>query len=237
MKKAEIWAVVPAGGSGSRFSAHQDKLLASLGGKPVLVRTVESLLGCSMLAGIVIVASQQNQALYQAVLSEAFPAAPLLFAVGGASRRASVYQGLLALPEAAEIVVIHDAARPLVRLATLQAAIEGVKAPVVGTLAAIPVVDTIKKVGSSGIVQRTVDRATLWKAQTPQVFMRSLLQKAHEQVSSSIESTDDAQLMELAGLGPIQIIPGSESNLKITGLDDLPLAESFLNAQAQTPLV
>ncbi len=237
MKTPEIWAVVPAGGSGSRFSAHQDKLLAPLGGKPVLVRTIERLLSCPRLDGIVIVASQQNQALYQGVLTEAFPTAPLLFTAGGASRRSSVYQGLLALPEAAEIVVIHDAARPLVHVSTLQAAIEGVLAPVIGTVAAIPVVDTIKAVGHNGVVQSTVDRATLWKAQTPQVFVRSLLQGAHEQVSSSLETTDDAQLMELAGLGPIQIIPGAESNLKITGHDDIPMAESFLNAQAQAPLV
>jgi 2-C-methyl-D-erythritol 4-phosphate cytidylyltransferase len=229
MSQSECWAVVPAGGNGSRFSDKRDKLLISLAGKPVLLRTVSALLQCPDINGIVIVASANHLKNYKALLSLQFPPEKLIFTQGGASRRASVWQGLLALPHSVQTVVVHDAARPLIQPELIQQAIKTVQNEVQGSVVAVPVVDTIKQIDAETLsIHQTLPRSTLWRAQTPQVFQLKTLRKAHQQVPETIAVTDDAQLLELAGLGPVQIIQGSESNLKITNREDIPLAESFL---------
>ncbi|WP_373532095.1 2-C-methyl-D-erythritol 4-phosphate cytidylyltransferase [Vampirovibrio sp.] len=229
MSKSACWAIVPAGGGGSRFSDKQDKLLVSLAGKPVLLRTVSALLACPGIDGVVIAASESNLSRYQALLNPHFSPQKLIFTVGGPSRRASVWQGLLALPAGVRTVVVHDAARPLIQSALIGQALQAVAQGAKGSVVAIPVVDTIKQIDPhTGTIHQTLDRTTLWRAQTPQVFEFSALQSAHQQVPQATPVTDDAQLLELAGIGPIQIIQGAESNLKITTQEDIPLAESFL---------
>jgi 2-C-methyl-D-erythritol 4-phosphate cytidylyltransferase len=229
MNKSECWAVVPAGGNGSRFSEKQDKLLVSLAGKPVLLRTISALLQCLDIHGVVIAASESQLNNYQALLSAHFPLEKFIFTIGGTSRRASVWQGLLALPPGVQTVVIHDAARPLIQPELIQQAIQTVQEGALGSVVAIPVVDTIKQINAGTLtIHQTLTRSTLWQAQTPQVFQLTALRKAHQHVPETIAVTDDAQLLELAGLGPVQIIQGSESNLKITNREDIPLAESFL---------
>lgn len=203
--------------------------MAPLAGKPVLIRTISALLASPAIQGIVIAASKRNLPIYQALLTEAFPNATLRFTLGGNSRRASVYQGLLALPDGVERVVVHDAARPLIQPDIIRQAIDTVANEAVGSIVALPVVDTVKQAhpGTLEICQ-TLNRETLWRAQTPQVFRLNALLQAHRQIPPDIEATDDAQLIELAMLGPIRIVPGPESNLKITSPTDIPLAESFL---------
>lgn len=239
MTSPVCWAVVPAGGSGSRFSASQDKLLTPLRGQPVLVHTIAALLACPEIAGLVLVASEQNLPIYQKLLTEHFPDARLCFTVGGRTRRASVYQGLLALPVGVDVVAVHDAARPLIQPAIVSSAIAAVLNGSVGSVVAQPVVDTVKQVDPKTLqVLATMDRTTLWRAQTPQVFKYQDLMTANRLVAPEIDVTDDAQLLELAGLGPLSIISGSVSNLKITGPDDIPLAESFLHrVDAHSPTV
>lgn len=232
---AEAWAVIPAGGSGSRFSATEDKLLNPLAGKPVLQRTLEVLLWTPRISGIVLVASEKALECYQKLTEQAFPNASIRLALGGETRRASVYQGLLALPESAEIVVIHDAARPLMEPTMVAESIQAVEAGAVGAVIAVPVNDTLKR-AEPGIetIAATVDRAHLWRAQTPQTFQKSVLLQAHQGVPLERSVTDDAQLLELAGLGPVKLLPGSERNLKITRKQDIQLAEALL---AQEPSV
>lgn len=225
----EAWAVIPAGGSGSRFSAIQDKLLAELAGKPVLQRTLEAFLNTSGITGIVLVASMQNLASYQALVQKQLPKANIQFILGGASRRDSVYQGLLALPASAEIVAIHDAARPLISPESIEATLNAVAQGAIGAMIALPIVDTVKQAKpGTQIIEKTLDRALLWRAQTPQTFRKDAILQAHQTVSQETSVTDDAQLLELAGLRPIQLIPGTEQNLKITGPQDILLAEAFL---------
>lgn len=234
MSNPVCWAVVPAGGSGSRFSDTQDKLLTPLSGTPVLNHTISALLACPALQGIVVVASKQNLPIYQAILNKAFPNAPLRYTLGGSSRRASVYQGLLALPENVELVAVHDAARPLIQTETILQAIDMVENGAVGCIVALPVVDTVKQTNPGTMeISQTVDRATLWRAQTPQVFRLNALLQAHRKIPPDIEATDDAQLIEMAALGAVRIVPGPDSNLKITSPTDIPLAESFLTRFAQ----
>lgn len=233
-----VWAVVPAGGSGSRFSRQQDKLLATLAGRPVLVHTLQALLDTPSIAGIVLVSSAQNQQTYQALVLEWLPNAPIRFALGGATRRDSVFAGLLALPDTAAIVAVHDAARPLIDPNTIENAIHTIQQTGnVGAIVAVPIHDTVKRARDDNqTIERTVDRSHLWRAQTPQLFNTAKLLRAHRQVPLETPVTDDAQLLELANLGPVAMVAGDERNLKITTPTDLLVAEAFLQA-SRTPLV
>lgn len=227
-----VWAVVPAGGSGSRFSQQQDKLLAELAGRPVLIHTVQALLSAPSVDGLVLVSSDMNQAAYQALIQQWLPDAPVHFAIGGDTRRDSVFQGLLALPSEARIVLIHDAARPLIQPEIVEASITAVRQGNSGAIVAVPIHDTVKQTASDNrTIAQTLDRSRLWRAQTPQVFDKARLLQAHQHIAPDTPVTDDAQLMELAGLGPVTVIPGDERNLKITTPTDLLMAEAFLQTR------
>lgn len=230
-----LWAVVPAGGSGTRYAANEDKLMAQLAGKPVLAHTLGALLEAPGMSGIVLAASPQNRPTYEALIQQAFPNAPIQVILGGASRRASVYAGLKALPTECSTVAIHDAARPLIRPTLIAQAVEALQKGFVGAIIALPLHDTVKQAHPSEpqcpSIAKTLDRSLLWRAQTPQVFRKDLIINAHESIDASLEATDDAQLMELAGLGPVALIPGEERNLKITSRGDLALAEALLGMQ------
>lgn len=141
----------------------------------------------------------------------------LMVSPGGRTRMESVANGLDDLPDEARIVLIHDAARPLVDLATIDRVIEAVRGGEgICALAALPVVDTLKEVDSSGRIVRTVERANLWRAQTPQGFPRDVIQRAHrESRAARLVATDDASLCEQLGI-PVVIVEGSERALKVT---------------------
>ncbi len=233
LTSAATWAVVPAGGTGSRFSSIKDKLLAPLQGRPVLIHTLQALLNAPSVQGVVLVSSPQNQPAYRQLVETYLPDAPAQHAIGGATRRASVYNGLLALPKEAGIALIHDAARPLIDPELVENAIQTIHLTEnAGAIVAAPIHDTVKQVKTSSLhVEHTLDRGLLWRVQTPQVFRLDVLLAAHRQVGPEIPVTDDAQLLELCGIGPVRIIPGDERNLKITTATDLILAEAFLQAQ------
>lgn len=221
--------MIPAGGSGSRFSESQDKLMVPLAGKPVLQHTLAAFLSTPQISGIVLVASQKALEAYQILISQAFPKDPIRLVSGGITRRDSVYHGLIALPDSAEIVAIHDAARPLIGSQQIEASILAVEQGAAGAVIAVPVVDTIKQVEpNSRTIEATVDRSRLWRAQTPQTFRKETILKAHQLVKHETAVTDDAQLLEHAGLGSMQLIHGDERNIKITGPNDIWLAEAFL---------
>jgi 2-C-methyl-D-erythritol 4-phosphate cytidylyltransferase len=235
-----VWAVVPAGGNGCRFSADSDadKLLAHIQGQSVLQRTVGTLLAVPAILGLVLVAGEARLETYQALVNAHFPDAPVRWALGGADRRESVFNGLCALPDAEEngLVVIHDAARPLIRRQTVEASLSAVWGDVQGAVVGIPIHDTLKRTlppsaGNVPPVVETLDRCGVWRAQTPQVFRRDAILRAHRTVPRTTPVTDDAQLMEQAGLGPVVMVPGEESNLKITTPDDLRLATAWLTVR------
>jgi 2-C-methyl-D-erythritol 4-phosphate cytidylyltransferase len=232
MSESSIWAVIPAGGSGSRYSqSGEDKLLADLAGQPVLRWSLQALLQARGLSGIVLAVAEARMPAYEALARQWFPQADILVVAGGADRRQSVYHGLLALPEEAAIVAVHDAARPLIRTRTIEAALQAVLAGAAGAVVAVPMHDTVKQAEGESI-SATLDRTRLWRAQTPQVFRKDLLLRAHRMIPVETPVTDDAQLMELAGLGPVVLVPGEEGNLKITTRADLRLAEAYLAMDA-----
>lgn len=230
-----IWAVVPAAGTGQRFSPDEDKLLADLDGKPVLYRTIDALLNARSIAGIVIATSPERQDVYHTILSGIQTLKPVRWAVGGDTRRDSVIAGVLKVkelaPDHAEWVAIHDAARPLILPGTVDEAVKLAETQQCGVFVGIPVVDTVKQVDDSDplcpAVQSTVDRRRLWRAQTPQVAPVEALLQANGQVPYQTPVTDDVQLLELTGLAPVRCVPGRPDNLKITVQEDLLLARWY----------
>ncbi len=214
---AQVWSIVVAGGSGRRFG--RLKQFSLLGGRPVLEWAVAACRPCS--AGVVLVV----------------PAAPGghdphgadAVVTGGATRAESVRCGLAAVPAEADVIVVHDAARPLASAALFHAVIAAVDGGGAdGAVPGIPPSDTIKAVDESGRVTSTLDRTTLVAVQTPQAFRGAVLRRAHEQAPSS--ATDDAMLVEALG-GAVQVVPGEPGNLKITGPGDLEAAERLLAAR------
>jgi 2-C-methyl-D-erythritol 4-phosphate cytidylyltransferase len=149
-----------------------------------------------------------------------------MVSLGGRTRTESVANGLEDLPDEASIVLIHDAARPLVGPRTIDAVIAQARAgrP---AIAAVPVADTIKEVDDERRIVRTIDRSRLWRAQTPQGFPREMIVRAHrEAAAAGITATDDAALCERLGIA-VSVVPGSERALKITEEADFARAEAF----------
>lgn len=150
----------------------------------------------------------------------------LLLSVGGRSRSESVRNGLEDLADEASIALVHDAARPLVDDAMIERVVSAARS---GECAvpALPVVDTIKESDDRGFVARTVDRARLWRAQTPQGFPRELIERAHREARvSDTAGTDDAALCERIGI-PVRIVPGSERAMKVTEESDFERIEAL----------
>lgn len=146
---------------------------------------------------------------------------------GGSSRQESVRLGLERVD--ADRVVVHDAARPLATPGLVSAVVAAL-GDADAAVAAVPLEDTLKQV-RSGVVVRTLDRAGLWRVQTPQAFATAALRTAHERAAASgMQATDDAQLVELAG-GRVVVVPGERDNLKLTYPEDLGLAEALLGAR------
>ncbi|MGH7619928.1 MAG: 2-C-methyl-D-erythritol 4-phosphate cytidylyltransferase, partial [Gemmatimonadaceae bacterium] len=150
----------------------------------------------------------------------------LMISTGGRSRTESVANGLEDLPDEASVVLIHDAARPLVSDETVDRVIACVRAGQCA-IAALPVVDTLKEVDASGAIVRTVERDRLWRAQTPQGFPREVIERAHREAKANhIAATDDAALCERLGIS-VQVVRGGERAMKLTEDADFARAESL----------
>ncbi|WP_353860783.1 bifunctional 2-C-methyl-D-erythritol 4-phosphate cytidylyltransferase/2-C-methyl-D-erythritol 2,4-cyclodiphosphate synthase [Azospirillum formosense] len=217
-------ALIVAAGTGQRFGAERPKQYLDLAGRPVLRRTVEAFRRHPKVSAVRVVINPAFRDLYDAAVAGLDLPEPV---AGGASRQDSVRNGLEALAESApDLVLIHDAARPLIDSETIDAVIAAL-----GThpaaLAAVPVIDTLKR-GTDGLVAGTVDRGGLWRAQTPQGFRFPDILAAHR-AAAGLELTDDAAVAERAGL-PVALVPASEENFKVTTPDDLTRAARALDA-------
>jgi len=217
------WAILVAGGEGKRFGTGQSKLMASLDGQPVIRRSFETLSQIPGLDGIVVVAAAPWLKQYQACLGNC------RWTEGGPSRRDSVWQGLLQLPSEANIVVVHDAARPLVRVDRILAAFAPVQQGMaMATSLGLPVCNTIKQVKTGQPwVEATLERSCLWQTHTPQVFDKKTLIDAHQSAPTDRVFPDDASLVEYGGY-PVLMVTDSPDNLKITVPVDLVMAEAIL---------
>ena len=223
------YAIILAGGSGSRMGAERNKVLLELADKPVIVRAIEAFRG--LVDGLVLVSRAEDIPAMQAAVEAANLSVTIV--PGGDTRQASVWNGLCALPDSCTHVLIHDGARCLVDEGTIRRCIASVEAYGTG-VAAIPAIDTIKQVDGNGIVTATPDRSQLRAVQTPQGFTVELIRRAHESArQEGFLGTDDASLVERLG-HPVHLTEGNRRNIKLTTPEDIIMAESFLGRSFPT---
>ena len=217
-------AIIVAAGSSQRMGGI-DKLLAPLGGRPVIAHSIAVFASHPRIETLAIVVSLANEATIRALTAELAPDAHVV--LGGARRRDSVANGLDALAHR-DYVLVHDGARPLVTAEMIDAALDGAIQSG-ASLCAVPVSDTVKRAADDGLVASTVNRERLWLAQTPQAFRADVLRRAH--AAHDIDATDDAALVELIE-EPVRLVMGSSENLKITTPSDLALAAAILASRS-----
>jgi 2-C-methyl-D-erythritol 4-phosphate cytidylyltransferase len=215
----KVSALITAGGYGRRMGVPAGKQFMEIAGKPLLLWTLAVFEQVKGLAEVVVVVNKEDFGRFKGL--------GVRLAQAGERRQDSVYQGLQQISKEAEIVVIHDGARPLVSVDLIQASIAAARDEGAGVVA-VPVKNTIKKVSPQNFVIGTEDRGLLWAAQTPQTFRVKLIKEAYEKArAEKIEATDDAALVERLGYA-VKIVPGSYENIKVTTPEDVMLAELLL---------
>lgn len=223
------WAILVAGGEGSRFGREGGKQLAGLGGVTVMGRALSAVIGCPEVSGVVLVCHPDRLADYETEARLHAAGKPLAAVVGGDTRRASVAAGLAGVPLDEDMVVVHDGARPLATPSLVSAVLTELAAhpEADGVVVGTPSSDTVKLV-ENGVVLETPDRRRVWAVQTPQAFRAAALREAHEAAArDGFGGTDDASLVERRG-GTVRVIEGPRANLKVTHADDLSRAEALL---------
>ncbi|MFH8614687.1 2-C-methyl-D-erythritol 4-phosphate cytidylyltransferase [Streptomyces sp. NPDC017979] len=228
-------AVIPAAGRGVRLGPGAPKALRTLSGTPMLVHAVRAMAASNAVSLVVVVAPPDDAQGVKTLLADlALPERTEVAVVpGGETRQESVRLGLAAVPEDVTVVLVHDAARPLVPVDTVDAVIEAVRDGAPAVVPALPLADTVKEVepqdkGAPEPVVATPERARLRAVQTPQGFDRATLQRAHSAVVAEGEgATDCAGMVERLG-EPVVVVPGHEEAFKVTRPLDLVLAEAVL---------
>jgi 2-C-methyl-D-erythritol 4-phosphate cytidylyltransferase len=224
-ERRDVGVVIVAGGTGSRVSGDELKQFRWVAGKPMLLHSVQTFMARADVGMVVCVLPQKYAGdpppwLFQCDVDR------LLVSIGGRTRSESVANGLDDLPDEAQIVLVHDAARPLVDEGTIDRVVESVRGGMCA-IAALPVVDTLKEVDANNMIVRTVDREALWRAQTPQGFPRHVIVDAHRRAARDhISATDDAALCERLGI-PVRVVRGTERALKVTEGADFARAEAL----------
>jgi 2-C-methyl-D-erythritol 4-phosphate cytidylyltransferase len=221
----DVGVVIVAAGESSRTTGTELKQFRWVAGKPMLLHSLQAFMARADVVSVVCVIPQQFVPdpppwIFQCDVDR------LLLSVGGRTRTESVRHGLEDLPNEAQIALIHDAARPLVDDTLVDRVVAKARA---GTccVPALPVIDTIKEADEAGNVTRTLDRARLWRVQTPQGFPRDLIERAHREARAvNASATDDAALCERAGI-PVAIVAGSERAMKITEEADFQRIEAL----------
>jgi 2-C-methyl-D-erythritol 4-phosphate cytidylyltransferase len=227
----QVFVILPAAGLGTRMAGPQPKQFLSLAGEPILVHSLRAFASVDRVTAIYVAVRKTEVERVQAEVVEHGFAAKVHVVEGGENRQESVAHALAAVPAADDdIVLVHDAVRPLIDAATIARTIEAVEqhgAAIVG----LPAIDTIKQVertAHGAIITSTIPREFIVQAQTPQGFRYGLLQKAFaEAEADGFVGTDEASVVERAGQ-PVAVVPGSPVNLKITQPGDLELAEFYL---------
>lgn len=227
MSTAALWCVVPAAGRGMRVGGDRPKQYLPLAGRPLIEHTLDRLARHPHIAGLMVVLSA-GDALWPGI--SVLHGKPVRTAVGGAERCDSVLAGLDALPDtvaADEFVLVHDAARPCVRLDDITRLIDRAGGAHGGLLGA-PLRDTLKRADAAGHSLLTEPRDQRWRAFTPQMFRRGALSAALRQAAhDGVTVSDEAMAMELAGHSPL-LVEGAEDNIKVTTAADFALAEFLL---------
>ncbi|MBN2208597.1 MAG: 2-C-methyl-D-erythritol 4-phosphate cytidylyltransferase [Candidatus Coatesbacteria bacterium] len=230
-------AIVVAGGSGARMGFSVEKPFIDVCGIPMLLFSLEAFQRCEAVSEIVLVLFKGGEQRLRSLAK--MPAARMerfskltRTVQGGPRRQDSVFNGLLACSEKADIIVVHDAARPVLPVEWIASGIEAL-GDCAGAVYATLVTNTLKRVGPDRIVRETIPREELYEVQTPQIFGKDWLVRAHEHArAEDLAATDDAELVEAIG-GKIRILPGHPWNLKITFEDDLVVANALLGKRSR----
>ncbi len=236
----QVFAILPAAGIGTRMAASQPKQFLELNGLPILIHSLRAFAAVPRVAAIYVAVRRNEIERVESQIAEfssQFSFAGRIHVVeGGDSRQESVANALAALPsQNDDIVLVHDAVRPLIDTATIERTIDAViehGAAIVG----LPAIDTVKQVertAHGALITSTIPREFVVLAQTPQGFRCGVLRRAFaEATADGFVGTDEASIIERAG-HPVAVVPGSQVNLKITQPGDLALAEFYLRRQAQ----
>ncbi len=221
-------AILLCAGRGERLAAGLPKAFVPLAGRPLFTWSLEALQQCEAIDGIVLVGPTRT--LRELIAASGCSSAKIVgWSEGGEQRQYSVGRGLHVLPEHCTHVAVHDSARALVTPEVIARAVAGAREHG-AAIAAVPQADTLKQ-GTLGLITGTVPRAGLWAAQTPQVFRRDWLERAHRDATEV--ATDDAALVEWLG-HPVHLSLGEALNFKITTAADLTLAEAWLARRTVT---
>lgn len=247
-EQKRVVAIVPAAGLGKRFGPDTNKPFQSLGGKPLIIWSLETLESVHEIEEIIPVLKVEDMVYGQKIFKKYNISKIRRIAPGGKERQDSVYNGLRLIKNTDSLVLIHDGVRPFIEKELIEKAIQelltlsaspfphsggfteskanGVEGEIEGVVLAVPVKDTIKE-AEDGIIKKTLKRGSLWAVQTPQIFPYNKMIRAYEKaMQEGFYSTDEAALIEKYG-GKIMIVIGSYKNIKITTPEDMEVAEIF----------
>ena len=219
--------IIVAGGKGERMGPDVDKAFLSLGAKPVLVYSLLAFEKCPDVDEVVLVVRKERVEAARCAVQMFGCKKVIKIISGGNQRQQSVANGLAEISEEAEVVAVHDGARPCVTLGLISETIKLARQYGSG-VAAVKITDTVKEVDKGMIIAQTIDRTKLWRVQTPQAFKVALLRKAFAMVKKKkIKITDEASSVELI-CDNVRLVQSSSSNIKITSPDDLMLAAALM---------
>lgn len=227
-------AIIPAAGIGERFRSSTAKVLVSLNGRPLIVHTCEVFQKCPLVDSVILVVSPDIEGPVKKLIADYGLTKVKRIVHGGKTRSISVFNGLKQLDEDTKLVVIHDGARPLVSQALVEESIKSCYDEA-AVIAAVAVKPTIKRVNPEDhYVETTLNRRMLWEVQTPQVFRKDVILRAHTEILDT-EATDDAFLVEQLG-EKVKVVQGDYRNIKITTSEDILIAEAFLTHRQGTKI-
>jgi 2-C-methyl-D-erythritol 4-phosphate cytidylyltransferase len=223
-----VSAIIVAAGKGIRMKDSMRKQYSKLSGRPILSHTLLAVNGCDLIQRIILVVPKDDvDFCHEKIIVPLKLCKQIELIAGGEERQDSVFNGLQALDDREGLVVIHDGVRPFVTAEQFTRCIEAAK-DTGACILAIPVLDTVKKEAGAGWIAKTLDRAGLWLAQTPQVFDFKIITQAHNLARrEGFKGSDDSLLVERLGY-KVQIIRGTRSNIKITTQEDLLIGEAIL---------
>ena len=233
---ADTCAVIVAGGSGERFGDPRGKQFVDLAGLPLVAWSLLAFDRAPSVAHLVVVCPRgREEEMRTDVLARLELVHEVTLAAAGVTRQDSVFSGLMAAPEELALVAVHDGARPLIEVETIERCLAAVREnkQVDGAICASRETDTLKIVDDSGCIVATPDRSHYWCAQTPQVFWRKVILEAHEDsLLQGFVGTDDASLVEHVG-GKVRVVEAPRDNIKVTVPEDLAIAEATLVARLE----
>jgi len=224
VKRPKVVAIVPAAGYGRRLGAGKKKPFVLLGGKPLVSYALKTLDGCKAIDGIVVAAKRPCIKRLKNIAKQAGIRKLIDVVAGGKTRFESVRNCMKSIGPTFDVVLIHDAARPLIDEDTIERSINAA-ARFGASIAGLPESDTVKLADKGLFIKKTLDRNRIFRAQTPQAFRYELIKKAYLRAGAGV--TDDAGLVEAIGVR-VKIVEGSFRNLKITTKEDLKIAEALL---------